>query len=99
MGAGSLCAALFPFGTLRPAVLSRPALHLRGRNTFTLIVPHIKRENMRIKYCLTLLLLCVIHVSAQQKMSTPKLYLNITVDQLRSDFLYEFSELYCDGGF
>lgn len=54
---------------------------------------------MRIKYCLTLLLLCVFHVSAQQKMNTPKLYLNITVDQLRSDFLYEFSELYCEGGF
>ena len=32
-------------------------------------------------------------------MSTPKLYLNITVDQLRSDFLYEFSDLYCEGGF
>lgn len=46
-----------------------------------------------------LLLFCVLRVSAQHGMNTPKLYLNITVDQLRSDFLYEFSNLYCDGGF
>ena len=36
---------------------------------------------------------------AQEKISSPKLYLNIVVDQLRTDFLYEFSGLYGEGGF
>ena len=54
---------------------------------------------MRIRYCLMLLVLWVLPLSAQHNINTPKLDLNITIDQLRSDFLYEFSELYCDGGF
>ena len=54
---------------------------------------------MRVKYCVMLLLLCVSTVSAQQNMKSPKLYINITVDQLRTDFLYEFSTLYGEGGF
>lgn len=36
---------------------------------------------------------------AQQNMKSPKLYINITVDQLRTDFLYEFSGLYGEDGF
>lgn len=36
---------------------------------------------------------------AQQEIASPKFYLNIVVDQLRTDFLYEFSHLYCEGGF
>jgi hypothetical protein len=31
--------------------------------------------------------------------AAPKLYLNITIDQLRTDFLHEFSNLYGEGGF
>ena len=54
---------------------------------------------MRIKYCLTLFLLGTVSLFAQQNTTSPKLYLNITVDQLRTDFLYEFSGLYGEGGF
>ncbi len=54
---------------------------------------------MRIKYCLAFLLLGVMPLFAQQNIHSPKLYLNITVDQLRTDFLYEFSDLYGEGGF
>ena len=54
---------------------------------------------MRIKYCLILLMLGVIPSFAQQNLKSPKLYINITVDQLRTDFLYEFSDLYGEGGF
>lgn len=46
-----------------------------------------------------LLCLCSLPLRAQQKISSPKLYLNITVDQLRTDFLYEFSNMYGEGGF
>ena len=49
---------------------------------------------MRIKYCLILLMLGVIPSFAQQNLKSPKLYINITVDQLRTDFLYEFYDLY-----
>ena len=42
---------------------------------------------------------CSLHVVAQQDIRAPKIYLNITVDQLRTDFLYEFVPMYCDGGF
>lgn len=38
-------------------------------------------------------------VCAQQNLKSPKLYINITVDQLRTDFLYEFSGLYGEDGF
>jgi hypothetical protein len=44
-------------------------------------------------------LCCVSSLFAQRSDVAPKLYLNIVVDQLRTDFLYEFEELYCDGGF
>ena len=45
------------------------------------------------------LLCCVSSLFAQQRKTTPKLYVSIVVDQLRTDFLYEFEGLYCDGGF
>ena len=54
---------------------------------------------MRIKYCIVALLCCFSSLFAQRSDVAPKLYLNIVVDQLRTDFLYEFEELYCDGGF
>lgn len=54
---------------------------------------------MRIKYCLILLCLAVLPLRAQQNISSPKLYINITVDQLRTDFLYEFSNMYGEDGF
>ena len=54
---------------------------------------------MRIKSFLIALLCLPSLLCAQEKISSPKLYLNIIVDQLRTDFLYEFSELYGDGGF
>ena len=54
---------------------------------------------MRIKSFLTLLLLLPLSMMAQERIASPKLYLNIVVDQLRTDFLYEFSELYGEGGF
>ena len=37
--------------------------------------------------------------TAQNQVKSPKLYLNIVVDQLRTDYLYEFMELYGEGGF
>jgi hypothetical protein len=46
-----------------------------------------------------LMLLGILPSFAQQNLKSPKLYINITVDQLRTDFLYEFSDLYGDGGF
>lgn len=54
---------------------------------------------MRFKYCVIALLCCVSSLFAQQRKTTPKLYVSIVVDQLRTDFLYEFEGLYCDGGF
>ena len=54
---------------------------------------------MRIKSFLTVLLLLPLSLMAQERIASPKLYLNIVVDQLRTDFLYEFSELYGEGGF
>lgn len=54
---------------------------------------------MRIKSFLIALLCLPSLVMAQGNISSPKLYLNIVVDQLRTDFLYEFSELYGEGGF
>ena len=53
---------------------------------------------MRIKSFLIALLCLPFMASAQEKISSPKLYLNIVVDQLRTDFLYEFSQLYGEGG-
>lgn len=54
---------------------------------------------MRIKYCIVALLCCLSTAFAQRNSATPKLYLNIVVDQLRTDYLYEFENLYCEGGF
>lgn len=54
---------------------------------------------MRIKYCIAALLCCIGSAFAQNKPAAPKLYLSIVVDQLRTDYLYEFENLYCDGGF
>ena len=54
---------------------------------------------MRFKYCLIALLCCAQLLFAQQRNTAPRLYVSIVVDQLRTDFLYEFEELYCDGGF
>ena len=54
---------------------------------------------MRIKSFLIALLCLPVLLCAQEKTASPKLYLNIVVDQLRTDFLYEFSELYGEGGF
>lgn len=54
---------------------------------------------MRIKYCIIALLCSVSSLFAQSGAVAPKLYLNIVVDQLRTDFLYEFQEFYCEGGF
>ena len=54
---------------------------------------------MRIKHCIALLLLSATTALANQQGSSPKLYLNIVVDQLRTDFLYEFSNLYGEDGF
>ena len=54
---------------------------------------------MRFKYCVIALLCCVSSLCAQQRNTAPKLYVSIVVDQLRTDFLYEFEDLYCDGGF
>ena len=46
------------------------------------------------------LLCCVSSLFAQQHGKVaPKLYVSIVVDQLRTDFLYEFENLYCEGGF
>ena len=54
---------------------------------------------MRIKYCVIALLCCASSLFAQKGNRAPKLYVSIVVDQLRTDFLYEFESLYCDGGF
>ena len=45
------------------------------------------------------MLCCLSTTFAQRNSATPKLYLNIVVDQLRTDYLYEFENLYCEGGF
>ena len=36
---------------------------------------------------------------AQEKITSPKLLVTITIDQLRSDFMYEFEDLYTPDGF
>ena len=46
-----------------------------------------------------LIMLSVFPAFSQQNLNFPKLYINITVDQLRTDFLYEFSGLYGEDGF
>lgn len=53
---------------------------------------------MRIKYLLMSLSLVALSF-VQVAEAAPKLYLNITIDQLRTDFLHEFSNLYGEGGF
>ena len=37
--------------------------------------------------------------NAQKKIESPKLLVTITIDQLRSDFMYEFKDLYGEDGF
>lgn len=56
---------------------------------------------MRIKSLVAILFLSFssLHIAAQQEIKSPKLYLGIVIDQLRTDFLYEFSHLYGEGGF
>ena len=54
---------------------------------------------MRIGTLIALLSFFMLPIKAQQNTAAPKLYLNIVVDQLRTDFLYEFSPLYGEGGF
>ena len=54
---------------------------------------------MRFKYCVIALLCCASSLFAQRSGTAPKLYVSIVVDQLRTDYLYEFEELYCDTGF
>ena len=54
---------------------------------------------MRLKYCIIALLLCASSLFAQHSNKAPKLYVSIVVDQLRTDFLYEFENLYSEGGF
>lgn len=54
---------------------------------------------MRIKSFLIAVAFAISSLYAQGNISSPKLYINIVVDQLRTDYLYEFSELYGDGGF
>lgn len=54
---------------------------------------------MRIKPILILLLAFPTLLAAQKKIESPKLLVTITIDQLRSDFMYEFENLYTDNGF
>ena len=54
---------------------------------------------MRFKYCVIALLCCASSLFAQHRNKAPKLYVSIVVDQLRTDFLYEFEGLYGEGGF
>ncbi len=54
---------------------------------------------MRFKYCVIALLCCASSLFAQHNNKAPKLYVSIVVDQLRTDFLYEFEGLYGEGGF
>lgn len=54
---------------------------------------------MRFKSLLIAFLFGVSLLQAQDKVVAPKVYLNIVIDQLRTDFLYEFYNLYGDGGF
>ncbi|MBQ8270735.1 MAG: alkaline phosphatase family protein [Bacteroidaceae bacterium] len=55
---------------------------------------------MRLKHILTLLLTlpCTL-LAAQEKITSPKLLVTITIDQLRSDYMYEFEDLYTPDGF
>ena len=54
---------------------------------------------MRTKLILALLLLLPFNLKAQKEIQSPKLLVTITVDQLRSDFMYEFENLYTPDGF
>lgn len=54
---------------------------------------------MRIKSLMLIFLLGAFPLHAQDNVVAPKVYLNIVVDQLRTDFLYEFYSLYGEGGF
>lgn len=53
---------------------------------------------MRIKYFLISFAVAALSL-VQVAQAAPKLYLSITIDQLRSDFLHEFSNLYGEDGF
>ena len=54
---------------------------------------------MRLKAILSFLIIATLGVKAQDTIPTPKLVVMITVDQLRSDFLHEFGDLYTETGF
>ncbi|MBO5263265.1 MAG: alkaline phosphatase family protein [Bacteroidaceae bacterium] len=54
---------------------------------------------MRFKHILTLMLALPALLVAQEKITSPKLLVTITIDQLRSDFMYEFEDLYTPDGF
>lgn len=54
---------------------------------------------MRIKPLLIILLALPLMLQAQEKIESPKLLVTITIDQLRSDFMYEFEDLYTPDGF
>ena len=46
-----------------------------------------------------LLLFSIVTLSQEVRQNTAKLVLSINIDQLRTDFLYEFFDLYGDNGF
>ena len=54
---------------------------------------------MRIKPLLIILLALPLLLQAQEKIESPKLVVTISIDQLRSDFMYEFEDLYTPDGF
>lgn len=56
---------------------------------------------MRFKPVLITLLsvFAFVQAGAQEKIESPKLLVTITIDQLRSDFMYEFEDLYTPDGF
>lgn len=53
----------------------------------------------RLLFCFCMFMSMMLSVKAQDTIQTPKLVVMITIDQLRSDFLHEFSELYSETGF
>lgn len=54
---------------------------------------------MKFKILFLIMFASALFADAQDSIQTPKLVVMITVDQLRSDFLHEFDELYSETGF
>lgn len=54
---------------------------------------------MQLKSLLILLAALPLQLAAQKEIQSPKLLVTITIDQLRSDFMYEFKDLYTADGF